>query len=156
MRKLITGAALLALAVPAAALADDSPPAQVKSAAALCRAQRDSLNAVDKAAFATLYGTKHNAFGKCVSAMAKARKAGTAAKKQQAVLNAAKSCKAERAADAAAFAAKYGTNANKRNAFGKCVSTLAKHHGQTKANGNTGKPSDTGKPDSTPGNGPKS
>jgi hypothetical protein len=42
-------------------------------------------------------------------------------------LNAAKRCKAERAAmGAQAFAERYGTNANKRNAFGKCVSQYAK------------------------------
>ena len=41
--------------------------------------------------------------------------------------NAAKACKAERASlGADAFAAKYGTNPNKKNAFGKCVSKLAK------------------------------
>ena len=33
-----------------------------------------------------------------------------------------KACKAERKADRAAFAEKYGTNKNNRNAFGKCVS----------------------------------
>jgi hypothetical protein len=39
----------------------------------------------------------------------------------------AKRCKAERAAmGAQEFAQKYGTNANKRNAFGKCVSGKAK------------------------------
>jgi hypothetical protein len=36
--------------------------------------------------------------------------------------NAAKECKAEREADAVAFRERYGTNSNKRNAFGKCVS----------------------------------
>ena len=43
--------------------------------------------------------------------------------------NAAKECKAERGTTDAtreAFAAKYGTNANKKNAFGKCVSKQAK------------------------------
>jgi hypothetical protein len=43
--------------------------------------------------------------------------------------NAAKECKAERGdTDAAreAFAAKYGTNKNGKNAFGKCVSARAK------------------------------
>ena len=34
-------------------------------------------------------------------------------------------CKAEAAKDPAAFADKYGTNANKKNAFGKCVSAHA-------------------------------
>lgn len=42
--------------------------------------------------------------------------------------NAAKECKAERGetdATREAFAEKYGTNANNRNAFGKCVSGKA-------------------------------
>ena len=78
----------------------------------------------DPVAFKAKYGTnknKNNAFGKCVSA------AATAASKAQttAIVNAAKQCKAERAADVAAFKAKYGTNKNKANAFGKCVSKLA-------------------------------
>jgi hypothetical protein len=37
--------------------------------------------------------------------------------------NAAQECKAERKADPDAFREKYGTNRNKRNAFGKCVSS---------------------------------
>lgn len=41
--------------------------------------------------------------------------------------NAAKKCKAERAKmGEQAFADRYGTNANKRNAFGKCVSRYSK------------------------------
>ena len=36
--------------------------------------------------------------------------------------DAVKNCKAERTADPAAFAAKYGTNKNGKNALGKCVS----------------------------------
>src|SRR3712207_8914613 len=39
--------------------------------------------------------------------------------------NAAQECRAERQADPSAFAEKYGTNRNKRNAFGKCVSSKA-------------------------------
>jgi hypothetical protein len=70
------------------------------------------------------HGKKHaNAFGNCVSQTAKA-----AAKAQQAATtNAAKACWAERKPDPAAFKAKYGTNANKSNAFGKCVSGKVKH-----------------------------
>ena len=52
-----------------------------------------------------------------------------AAPGQSAEKNAAKKCKAERGtteASVTAFKAKYGTNANKANAFGKCVSKLAK------------------------------
>jgi hypothetical protein len=39
--------------------------------------------------------------------------------------NAAQECKAERTADPAAFSEKYGTNKNKKNAYGKCVSGKA-------------------------------
>ena len=48
---------------------------------------------------------------------------------QSAEKNAAKACKAERGTTAqsiAAFKENYGTNANKANAFGKCVSGKAK------------------------------
>lgn len=94
------------------------------NAAAQCRAER----AADPKAFAAKYGKGHNAanaFGKCVSEKAKA----AAAQQQQATVNAAKACFAERKADPAAFKAKYGTNANKSNAFGKCVSGKVKHSG---------------------------
>ena len=47
---------------------------------------------------------------------------------QSAEKNAAKACKAERALGVQAFKNKYG---NKANAFGKCVSQLAKAHGST-------------------------
>jgi hypothetical protein len=91
-----------------------------KNAAKACQAER----AAGEAAFNAKYGKNENdknAFGKCVSAQAKQ----SVEAQQQATLNAAKKCKAERAQNAQAFANKYGTNANKRNAFGKCVSKLA-------------------------------
>ncbi len=56
--------------------------------------------------------------------VAKATKAKTKAR-HKAIVNAAKTCKAERAQDAAAFKTTYGTNANKSNAFGRCVSKHA-------------------------------
>jgi hypothetical protein len=92
------------------------------NAAAQCRAERTA----DAAAFATKYGTgkKHaNAFGNCVSQKAKA----AAAQQVKATNEAAKACWTERKADPAAFKTKYGTNANKSNAFGKCVSGKVKH-----------------------------
>jgi len=92
------------------------------NAASQCRSERSA----DAAAFAAKYGTgkKHaNAFGNCVSQTAKA----AAKQQQQATTNAAKACWTERKADPAAFKAKYGTNANKSNAFGKCVSGKVKH-----------------------------
>jgi hypothetical protein len=94
------------------------------NAASQCRAERTG----DSAAFAAKYGTgkKHaNAFGNCVSQTAKA----TAAQQVKATNEAAKACWTERKADPAAFKTKYGTNANKSNAFGKCVSGKVKHTG---------------------------
>ena len=67
-------------------------------------------------------------FGKCVSTKAKEKEAAADAEDKQdaaAQKNAAKECDAERDADADAFRDEYGTNDNKRNAFGKCVSKKA-------------------------------
>jgi hypothetical protein len=83
----------------------------------------------DPAAFTKKYGTGKrgaNAHGKCVSQKAKSTTAKTVDAEVKADINAAKTCKAERKADPAAFASKYGTSKNKRNAFGKCVSKHAK------------------------------
>jgi hypothetical protein len=63
-----------------------------------------------------------NVLKRCISLKTRA----AAAEARSDTLNAAKQCKAERALDAPAFRAKYGKNANDRNAFGKCVSALAK------------------------------
>jgi hypothetical protein len=136
-RPLIVIAAFLSLAVSAAIAAPpadkgkpESPgksaaaPGQSadKNAAKKCKAER----ALGLEAFKTKYGTnanKANAFGKCVSGQAKKAEEAEAA---EATENAAKKCKAERALGLEAFKNKYGTNANKANAFGKCVSKLAK------------------------------
>ena len=95
-----------------------------KNASQECREERTA----DVDAFNEKYGTNandRNAFGKCVSQKAKAKEA--AADEQDAEdaadqKSAAKQCATERSADEDAFAEKYGTNANNRNAFGKCVS----------------------------------
>ena len=99
------------------------------SARAACTAEQADPN------FAASHGGKtfdqhygsgpkyRNAFGKCVSSKAES----ASAEARQNTLNAAKQCKAERSElGAAGFRAKYGKNANDRNAFGKCVSALAK------------------------------
>jgi Ni/Co efflux regulator RcnB len=52
---------------------------------------------------------------------------------QQNKQNAAKDCRAEKNQDPAAFKEKYGTNENKSNAFGKCVSR--KEHQQASGGG---------------------
>jgi hypothetical protein len=97
---------------------------QAKNAAMACKVERGTT-AESIAAFELKYGTngnKKNAFGKCVSETTQ----DAVEAQQDATMNAAKKCKGERALDPAAFKTKYGTNANKRNAFGKCVSKLAK------------------------------
>jgi hypothetical protein len=91
------------------------------NAAAQCRSERSA----DPAAFAAKYGTglqHRNAFGTCVSTKAKA----AAAAQVEATIAASKACWTERKADPAAFKAKYGSNATKSNAFGKCVSGKVK------------------------------
>jgi hypothetical protein len=92
-----------------------------------CRTEQSDANFAgghDGKSFGDFYGTGSgkNAFGKCVSGKAKAdNQAADAAE-----IKAAKDCKSERAVDPAAFKAKYGTNKNKSNAFGKCVSKKVK------------------------------
>jgi len=83
----------------------------------------------DPAAFTDKYGTgRHgaNAHGKCVSQKAKSKTAKAVDDAVEADVNAAKACRSERKADPSAFTEKYGSNKNKRNAFGKCVSQQAK------------------------------
>ena len=122
-RSLTIIAALVALAVPAATLADNAPtPANQSTAQQRCRDQLKSMSTKD---FHALYGTNangKNAFGKCVSKLAR--------QESENEQNAAQQCRAERTADPVAFAKKYGTNANGKNAFGKCVSQKAKAQSQ--------------------------
>lgn len=77
------------------------------------------LKKADRAAFRATYGPKQ-AMKKCIRG--DAPKAGKVVK-PKALKNAAQECRAERSEDADAFRETYGTNANKRNAFGKCVVT---------------------------------
>ena len=100
--------------------------AAASNAAKECKAERDAVPAFGERG---TNANKRNAFGKCVSSKAKENKAeedAEDAEEAQERKNAAKECAAERSKDEDAFADKYGTNANKRNAFGKCVSRTAK------------------------------
>jgi hypothetical protein len=99
-----------------------------------CKAERGTTPE-STAAFEQKYGTNKNgknALGKCVSQAAKAAEAEADQKDRDAAADrksAAKRCATERGTAAesrAAFAKKYGTNKNGKNAFGKCVSKLAK------------------------------
>ena len=122
MKRILAILAFAAFAVPA--LATDPPG--TPSAEKQCRDQRTSIGAQ---AFKDLYGTNHNksnAFGKCVSATARAKEKKADAKDQEDATefkNAAKECASERTADADTFKTTYGTEgSNFKNAFGKCVS----------------------------------
>lgn len=97
---------------------------QEEKAKANASKECDAEQAQDPEAFKTKYGTGKdgkNAHGRCVSQKAKENKA-EADQTDKNDAKAAKQCKAEKAQDADAFKQKYGTNKNKRNAFGKCVS----------------------------------
>jgi hypothetical protein len=95
------------------------------NAAKQCAAERADAafpNTHGGKTFAQFYGTGKqgsNAFGKCVSTKAKALDQ----QQQQATINAAKTCKAERTKlGPAEFTKNYGGHSN---AFGKCVSKTA-------------------------------
>jgi hypothetical protein len=118
MRNLIFIGLVVALSVPALAIAGDPSPSDKAAAVKQCSSERDGMGA---APFKLLYGTnanRSNAFGKCVSKLAQ--------QNEQAGLNAAAQCRSERSADATSFATKYGTGKNRANAFGRCVSMKAK------------------------------
>lgn len=102
----IAGVVLLSASFAAAG---QKPVNVKKEAAKQCKAEKK----VDKAAFRSVYGK--NAMRDCV------RLARGEVREEKS--NAAKECKAERKDDADAFEAAYG---DRKNAFGKCVSSTVK------------------------------
>jgi hypothetical protein len=99
------------------------------SANATCTAQQADPNFASThggKTFAQFYGTGksgNDAFGKCVSIVAKANSQA----EQQGRMNPARTCRALRTQlTASVFDKTYGKNANDRNGFGKCVSVTAK------------------------------
>ena len=94
--------------VPSALAGQHAAPARAAATTA-CKAERAALG---KPTFRELYGAR--ALQTCVREHA--------AEARGEARNAAQACRAERRADPAAFRATYGTNRNKRNAMGKCVS----------------------------------
>src|ERR671911_2432607 len=89
-----------------------------------CKAEQADAGfaaAHDGKTFAQFYGGGKagvSALNRCI----KSKLAAATAAEKQDVVNAARTCKAERKTlGDAAFKAKYGTNADKSNAFGKCV-----------------------------------
>jgi hypothetical protein len=102
--------------------------ANLSGANALCRAEQADPNfasAHNGKSFVQFYGTgsKHkNAFGNCVSL-----KARNSSATEQSGLNPARACVALRTRmTSALFKQSFGTNANHTNAFGKCVSIVAR------------------------------
>lgn len=110
---------VVVLAVPAGAVAEPDE-SDKRAAKAECKAERGKTSDT-RAAFKL----KHGSMSRCVKKTA----AEEEAEEETAFKNAAKECKAERsdpgfAADhgGKTFEQHYGTNANGKNAFGKCVS----------------------------------
>jgi hypothetical protein len=155
MKKALVLVALIVLAVPAAYAATPggkstpqptaNPQGAGDSPAQTCKAERATMGVE---AFAKRYGTNHNlrnAFGKCVSGKSKrtdeeekdekAEKDDDDQKSEKAEKDdsaAAKQCKKERVGlGVEAFGKKYGTNANRANAFGKCVSGSSQKKGNS-------------------------
>ena len=110
MKKLLLAAALSAAVIaPAAASAQDPAPADFKNAAKYCK----EFKKASGANFATMFGTKKNAYGKCVSQTAKKDAAEDATQEKAAKEAAREECRALK-------------TPGSKNAFGKCVSEKAK------------------------------
>jgi Ca2+-binding RTX toxin-like protein len=101
---------------PKAAAAQEPVPAPAETAKQACKTEKHDMGTQ---LFKKTYAAKSTS--KAMQAcMAKAEPAAEAVAE-----NAAQDCKAERTADPALFAEKYGTNKNNKNAYGKCVSGKA-------------------------------
>src|SRR5687767_6678857 len=97
------------------------------AATAACKAEQADAGfaaAHEGKTFAQFYGAGKqgaNALNRCIQS----KRVAESAEDKEAVTNAARKCKAERKSMGdAAFKTAYGTNADKSNAFGKCVSKL--------------------------------
>jgi hypothetical protein len=122
-KRLLTIGLVAVLALPAPAAAKPTKTDR-RHAAKECRAERGTTDATREA-----FAEKYKTFGHCVSRRAREERA----ERRRARSNASKECKAERADaefpaghDGKSFSEYYGTNPNRRNAFGKCVSSKAR------------------------------
>jgi hypothetical protein len=117
MKKTTVAVAIIAgLLLPAGATGK-SDDADRRAAKAECKTERGKSSATREA-----FNARYGSMSRCVTRTT----AEEAAEGEKARKNAAHDCKAERALDREAFAEKYGTNANNKNAYGKCVSSKAK------------------------------
>jgi|SRR5215217_783310 len=118
-RTIATAAALAALMVPATAAAKPSK-ADKQEARSECQAERGTTDATREA-----FAVRYDNWGDCVRQRARAARA----ERRDARENAAQACREERGTTAEsrqAFKDQYGENANKKHAFGKCVSEKAR------------------------------
>jgi hypothetical protein len=124
--RILTAVLLAALFVPAAAFADEPTGQDRANAARACSALRTSMgDALFKQTYGTVASNRRNAFGKCVSKMARAE--------HQSVESARSACSTEQSDPnfAATHGGKsfdefYGTGPKGANAFGRCVSSKAR------------------------------
>ncbi len=132
MKKLLILCALLCVAaLPAIASAADPTRADFRSAAKYCKSFKANAGTNN---FVSMFGTKKNAYGKCVSRTANATANENAKQLAKAKSDAKKQCKREQATaegdfrtahDGKSFNEFYGKNDNDKNAYGKCRSKLA-------------------------------
>ena len=128
MRKLVLPLVLALAGFSTAAFASSSQT--VGSPAPRCQAeQADSTftAAHGGKTFDQFYGSiAHTALDNCTAAKGAADTTTSTTTTTPSTPNVSALCRTERATDAAGFKKKYGTNRNKSNAFGKCVSAKAK------------------------------
>ncbi|HET8894372.1 MAG TPA: hypothetical protein VFM96_09785 [Gaiellaceae bacterium] len=110
------------------------------SANSSCQAEQADANfaaAHGGKTFTQFYGTGksgRNAFGNCVSTKAQA----SSQAEQQGRQNPAQTCRSQRTSlGTATFDKTYGKNANDKNAFGKCVASVAKSDSANELNAST-------------------
>ena len=115
MRKLMLGA-VMALVLPAAALAQEGTPSPTALATKACKTEKSEMGT--KMFKPTYARQEHREGDEGLPREAGRGRRDRAQERRQ-------ECKAEREADAGAFA-DWGTNENGRNAYGKCVSCKAK------------------------------
>ncbi len=116
---LMAAATLAALAAPSAVATKDTPKAK-QVAAKLGQTEKRA----DKAAFNATYGPKRT-----MQTCKRAHRGDASTT----LANAAQECREERGADPARLRSTYGTNANGKNAFGKCVSAKVRSEAKSEA-----------------------
>ena len=124
--KILIAASLAALIVPAASFGSGPTGQDRENGARACRALRASLgDDLFRQSYGTVQSQRRNAMGRCVSMWTHAA--------HQARISARAACSAEQADpnfaanhNGLSFAEVYGTGPSHKNAFGKCVSQLAK------------------------------